>query len=125
MAGAEAAHRHTAAVPVGGQGGDAIAAGAKTLGGRMQAPRRRADPAQDDLAPSIGKAADPTRKIPHKSKLALLKRHLLQWVTIVVDGPTWKGDGHGGYTIGRPVLQRQQSCQDRKSTRLNSSHLGI
>src|SRR5262245_3257348 len=111
--GAEAAHRRTTAVPLGGQGGDAIAAGAKALRGRMQAPRRHTDPAHNDLAPTIAEAADATRKILHKSKLALAKRHGLEWLAVVVQRPAGKADRRGAMALGHLVLDRQQRCQQR------------
>src|SRR5262245_55553441 len=112
-AGAEAAHRLTIAVPSRRQGGDAVAAGAEAVDGCMQTPRRRVDPAHDDFAPSIPKAADATGELLRKGALARCQRQFLQWMAVVVDRPARKADGQGAAPTSRLLLQRHHGRCNR------------
>src|ERR1700752_1510016 len=112
-AGAEAAHGRTVAVPSGGQGGNAVAAGAEAVDGRMQTPRWRVDPADDDFAPPIPEAADATGKLLHKGELARRERQFLEWMAVVVDRPARKADGHGAAPPSRLLLQRHHGRCNR------------
>src|SRR5262245_9082128 len=83
MTGAERAHREMRPVFLERKRSDAEAAAAKAIGSRMQAPRRCADPADDDLATAIGEAADTAWEVAHEASLALRQRQLGQRATLV------------------------------------------
>src|SRR5262245_59418715 len=95
MAGAEASHRSAGGILAERHRRDAVATAAKTVGGWMQAARRRADPADDDLPPAVGEAADAAWKIEPECELALRERQLRQDAPFIVRGPAREMSGLG------------------------------
>jgi len=95
MARSETSHCSSGCIPPDRQWCRAIAAAAKTVGGRVKTAGRRVEPSDDYFAPAVGKTANMTGEIPRKGHFALREWQLGQRESLIVRGPATKARAGG------------------------------
>jgi hypothetical protein len=107
MARSETSHCSSGCIPSDRQRRGAVAAAAKTVGGRVKAAGRRVDPSDDYFTPAVGEAANTTREVTRKGDLAPREWQLGQRQSLIVRGPANKTPAGGACRATGSVDERR------------------